>query len=190
MIIGLDIDGVIAPDPWLKYKKGSFKKFRVFGEISRIIYVLFYYLIRSPFPETKKLIRGYKRRGYKIIIISGVWGIGKPMIWLWFKLHRIPFDKLILKWKGSVWEFKAKAVLLNQCEMFVDDRLDVIFYVRKAVWHKGCWNSRITHWWMKPHAPCFYILTFTPFFLVDRVSSVGGAFNLTKYRSELINNFC
>lgn len=109
MRIGLDIDGVIAPNPWSMYPKKN------------ILGIFFFYFSRRPNQFVKDLIRKYKEEGHRIILISGIGLPAWPVIFFWLKYHRVPFDKLFLRWWGRNGKFKAREIKRNECEMYIED---------------------------------------------------------------------
>lgn len=159
MIIGFDIDGVIAPNPWLE---SSSEKVLGIAKVARLIKVSIRYLTRKPVPERVEWLKGYRKYGYRIVIISGIWEIVRPMIWLWLKFYHIPFDKLVLRKKDEVSKFKAKAIEKHKCEMFVEDQKDLMRKIRKLLADKGYGNIKVVSWRMPSNLPEFFILTFTP----------------------------
>ncbi|MCD5396105.1 MAG: hypothetical protein LR000_00245 [Candidatus Pacebacteria bacterium] len=130
MIVGVDIDGVVARDPWSFYRRELFAQYGVLGKVARIICIFIDYILRPPFSETKVLLEKYKKRGGKIIFISGIPKLGKPIIWLWLKVHRIHFDKLVLRGREDVVRFKARAIIENQCTQFIEDQLKLALLIK------------------------------------------------------------
>lgn len=131
-VVGMDIDGVLAKNPWEMQWHWPLSGKPVCHRFFRFWLAGFYYLYRAPNQDAKRWALGQKKEGNKLLIISSVWAICRPVTWFWLKRCGIPFDGLILRWRGTPQEFKARAVS-RRCSSFVDDQMDVILAIAK-IW--------------------------------------------------------
>ena len=129
-VVGSDIDGVIAPNPWItRYWPGSGDP--IVQKPLRAFPASWDYIFRRPYPKAIEWVKERQAAGDKILLISGIYIFAWPFIWLWLKLWKFPHDGLHLRLRGSQPEFKAKAVFKLGCTMFIDDRKDVIAAIAK-----------------------------------------------------------
>lgn len=137
MIVGFDLDGVVATNPWRYISRRS-----VVGKCIAIISVFFYYILRKPNKPIVDLLREYNKRGHRIVFISGIWGVAQPIILLWLKWHHIPFDKIVLRWKKSCKEFKVSQILFHKCEMYVEDDPEIASFIKEKceIIQQGVWQ--------------------------------------------------
>ncbi len=144
MIVGIDIDGVIARNPWKNWRR-LFSKKSIQNRTIRLLLALLYYVFRRPRPEAKQWIKEQQTAGNKVLLISGIYGIAGYFVLGWLKIWQFPFDGLHLRrdWHVSQPEYKAKMVHKTGCELFIDDRTDVIAAITKRYLNNGFSDVRI-----------------------------------------------
>lgn len=122
-MIGCDIDGVIAENPW----------------ISRNFLAIFLkYFCRRPNKDVLLFLREQKEMGNKIVIISGIWNVFKPIIFVWLKLYKVPFDFLCLRKIGDgKSDHKIRAIEHFRCEIFLEDDEEIIEAIQEKFTVQG-----------------------------------------------------
>lgn len=133
-IVGIDIDGVIAKNPWrIWYWPFSAKPIR--NRAIRLFLAIPCYIFRRPIPEAIQWIEGQREEGNQVLVVSGIYSIAGWLIKGWFKLWHIPFDTndIYLRKNPFISQplFKAKTISATGCILFIDDREDVIAAIAK-----------------------------------------------------------
>lgn len=142
MIVGFDLDGIVAPNPWARYNRSSRKG--IIGKCVAIISIFCCYVLRKPHEPIVNLLKEYDERGHRIIFISGIWGVARPIVLMWLKWHHIPFYKIVLRWKGSCKEFKTRYIFSTGCEMYVEDDSEIAGFIKERyagrIIQEGLWQ--------------------------------------------------
>lgn len=134
MIIGFDVDGVIAKAPFglhklLRYRKREWN-FLLATPLGKILYN---YLRRAD-SGMKEIICQLHDGGHRIVIATYALERYRSLVEAWLEKNKIPFNELILAKRGeSASEFKVRAVLQKKCDYFVEDQLALVQAIsRKA----------------------------------------------------------
>lgn|GEM_PF-2673278 len=123
MIIGFDVDGVIATAPL-----GLHNLLRKFQGLWNVILkspmgALVYRHFRFPDKDVKNLICSLHSKGHTIIIITYALGDGQKKAVEWLKKNGVPFDKATAPKRGEKpLEFKCRAVAEENCDFFIEDQ--------------------------------------------------------------------
>jgi len=132
VIIGFDVDGVIARAPM-----GLHNLLRKFQGLWNIILkspigALVYRHFRFPDKDVKDLICGLHSKGHGIVIITYALGDGQKKAIEWLKENGVPFDKAVAPKEGeSPLEFKARAILEYRCDFYMEDQLTLVEEILK-----------------------------------------------------------
>jgi len=143
-VVGIDIDGVIAKNPW-EIWHWPFSKRPIRNRAIRALLASPCYLLRRPIPEAIQWIKEQQAGGNKVLLISGIYGIVGYFVSGWLNLWRVPFDGLYLRknWHISQPEYKAMTVSRTGCTLFIDDRIDIIAAIAKQFLIDGFRKVRI-----------------------------------------------
>jgi|AntAceMinimDraft_16_1070373.scaffolds.fasta_scaffold00273_3 hypothetical protein len=131
-IVGIDVDGVIAENPWkIWYWPFSGKPIR--NRVVRVLLATPCYIFRHPKSKAVEWIREQREAGNKVFVVSGIYGIIGWLVRCWFKLWKIPFDGIYLRKDPRVSQplFKARVISTIGCTLFIDDREDIIKAIAK-----------------------------------------------------------
>ena len=145
-VVGIDIDGVIAKNPW-KIWHWPLSKKPVSNRIIRALLASPCYLFRRPIPEAIQWIKEQQAIGNKVLLISAIYGIVGYLVSIWLNMWQVPFDGLYLRknWHISQREYKARTVSKTGCTLFIDDRTDVIAAIARQFLTDGVYELSILH---------------------------------------------
>ena len=131
-IVGIDIDGVIARNPWEIWHY-PFSRKLIRNRVIRVLLAIPCYIFRHPRSEAVEWIREQREAGNKVFVVSGIYSIIGWLVWCWFKLWQIPFDGIYLRKDPRISQplFKARAISTIGCILFIDDRKDVTTAIAK-----------------------------------------------------------
>lgn len=124
MIIGFDVDGVIAKAPL-----GLHNFLRKFQKIWNIILgsplgALAYRHLRFPDKDVRELICRLYSSGHQIVIVTYALRDGQKKAIEWLKKNGVPFNVSVAPMEDeSPLEFKSRAVIEKNCNFFVEDQL-------------------------------------------------------------------
>ncbi len=121
MKTGFDLDGVVVRDFWgltRNLKIGIFFNYYfLFTRLGR-----FCYQFRQPDKKVRTWIENRRRRGEKVVIISGTNQEHLLVVQKWLDLRKVLCDELWLKeWGEEIAEFKAKALLRTNCCFYLEN---------------------------------------------------------------------
>jgi len=136
-VFGFDIDGVIS-NCYLGFN--FLRRFNLDYLLYEIIkklklFPFCYWTLRGVNEKTKRYIQSVVEEGHKIVVITAVEEIFREEVEKWLKKHDIPFHKLYLRPVGeNIVEFKVKMIKKSRCEIYFDDRKEII----NAIKNCGC----------------------------------------------------
>lgn len=130
MVVGFDLDEVIAPLPFgLKQlslsKRGENFLFNLQKNFA--LQRLYNFLFRRANVEIKYLMEMLKRRHHRIVIISASFEGYKPLINLWLRKNNILVDEVYFRrGRESVVEFKKKILYEKNCFFYLEDNPRIV----------------------------------------------------------------
>lgn len=134
MIVGFDVDGVIARAPLnldrlLRYFARGWN-LMLSTPLGKFLYNNFRYVDKG----TRQILCQLQESGHEIIIATYVFEKHRNLVERWLKNNGIPFNKLTLAEKEeSASEFKVRAVLEESCDYFVDDNISLARAISQKV---------------------------------------------------------
>lgn len=145
MIIGFDVDGVIARAPLgldksLRYcmRGWNFLLSTPFGKF-------LYNHLRRVDDEMREIICRLENNGHKIVIATYIFERYRGLAEGWLRNNGIIFDKLVLaKNNESAAELKVRAILEEKCDYFVEDHLALVQAISQKVS-----GARVIHYVVK-----------------------------------------
>ncbi len=134
MIIGFDVDGVIAKAPLGLHNllRECQKGWNLL--LKTPLGTLVYRKLRFADEEVKELMRQLHSRGHPIVIISYALGDGSKKAKEWLVENEVSFNQIAVPKKGeSPLEFKARAILEYHCDFYVEDQLTLVEGILKKI---------------------------------------------------------
>ncbi len=123
MIVGFDVDGVIAKAPLrldklLRGGEGEWNRL-LSTSLGRFLYANLRFVDKG----TREVLCQLQAYGQLIIIATYAFEKHRGEVEKWLKRKEVPFDKLILaREMESSLEFKVRAILEQKCDYFVEDQ--------------------------------------------------------------------
>ncbi len=143
MIVGFDVDGVIAKAPLrldklLRYYSKWWNKL-LLNPVGKFLYKK----LRRVDKYAKDAICELHDTGHQIVIITYAFAGNKEVIKEWLTKHEVPFDKIIVaKEKESPLEFKIRAVKEEKCDYYIEDQYELVCALTRALP-----GVEIIHYW-------------------------------------------
>ena len=140
MIIGFDVDGIIAKAPLrvdklLRYWGRGWNRL-----LSTSIGKLLYRQLRCVDTSTKKVVCRLRAEGYQIVIATYVLEKHRGEVEGWLTKNQVPFDRLVLaKEMETSLSFKVRVIKEERCEYFVEDQDQLALALRVS-------EGRIIHY--------------------------------------------
>lgn len=134
MIIGFDVDGVIAKTPLgsgrlLRYWVREWN-FLLSTPLGKFLYNNF----RRVDEKNREIICRLQNNSHSIIIATYVFEKYRSLAEGWLKKNGVPFDRLVLaKKEESTFEFKVRAALEEKCDYFVEDHPALVRAISQKV---------------------------------------------------------
>lgn len=144
MVIGFDVDGVIARAPLGLDKSARYGMRGWNFLLSTPLGKFLYNHLRRVDDEMREIICRLENGGHRIVIATYVFEKYRCLAEGWLRHNGIIFDKLVLaKNKESALEFKARAILEEKCDYFIEDH----FALAQAISRKV--PARVIHYVVK-----------------------------------------
>ncbi|MBU4030619.1 hypothetical protein KJ756_00390 [Patescibacteria group bacterium] len=135
-VIGFDLDGVVfrPPVPFYGLIKGIDFNFLVRRLRGKDAFRKFFYDGIKVNRQIKRLLENLEEKGYKIVAISGHSADCEAEVSGCLKRNKIFFNDLYLCPNGrSHKRFKLEKIQETNCLFYVEDRLDIVDFLRKKV---------------------------------------------------------
>lgn len=135
-IIGFDLDGVVLkpPVPFYDWIKNIDFNFFVSRLRKKDFFKKFFYGGIKVNQQIGDLLNGLKKKGYKIIAISGHSADCEVEVLDCLKTNEIFFNDLHLCPNGnSHKEFKLEKIKETKCSFYIEDRWDIVDFLRKKL---------------------------------------------------------
>jgi uncharacterized HAD superfamily protein len=118
VIIGVDIDGVLARDPLrLTWFLNGYWNWLLGRRMGRKIYRK-----RKTNERMRRYVYHQARKGHKIVLISAVWECHEKEVLAWLADRGVAYSKLRLKKRGEkTAEFKATVLIEEGCSLYWED---------------------------------------------------------------------
>jgi len=133
-IIGFDLDGVVfrPPVPFYGLIKGIDFNFLVSKLKGKNAFRKFFYDGMKINSQIKELLKNLKKKGYKIVAISGHSAECEADVVNCLNRNKIFFHSLYLCPNGdSHKKFKLEKIKETNCAFYVEDRWDIVDFLRK-----------------------------------------------------------
>lgn len=134
MIVGFDVDGVIAKAPLGLHRLlgNSPRGWNIL--LKTPLGTLVYRRLRFVNKDIKELICDLHSEGHKIVIVTYALNDGQRKATEWLKKQGVPFDKIIApKEKEDPLGFKIRAISEEGCDFYVEDQLSLVRGILKKV---------------------------------------------------------
>lgn len=135
-IIGFDLDGVVfkPPIPFYGLIKDIDFNFLVSSLRKKDFFKKFFYGGLKVDKRVKELLENLKKKGYKIVAISGHSAECKTELVDCLNKHKIFFHDIYLCPNGdSHKKFKLEKIRETNCVFYVEDRWDIVNFLREKI---------------------------------------------------------
>jgi uncharacterized HAD superfamily protein len=142
-VYGFDIDGVISNIAWFVPSRILQIVFHFIFEV-KFFWKLYNQYFRKVNGKIYRVMAEVKKRGHKIIIVSGNPEWRRPEIEEWLERKNVPYDKLFLAPAGTtnVAGWKRDTLEKENCLYFLDDVVDVVACINRAEKCRAIWYQR------------------------------------------------
>ena len=134
-VIGFDLDGVVfsPPVPFYNLIKRIDFNFLVRRLKGRDAFRKFFYDSIKVNRQIKRLLENLEKKGYKIVAISGRSADCEADVTNCLNKNKIFFHDLYLCPNSNHKKFKLKKIRETNCSFYVEDRWDIVSFLRKRL---------------------------------------------------------
>jgi len=141
---GIDLDGVVAGLPYYNFCKRLKIDFFIVHCLNRLpLMSRFFYRVLRVNQKIVELLRWVAESGCKIVLITGHITKDERLLKAFLRRKRIPIHEIrtlrnIQSSMAEYLKFKLSAIIEARCDLYIDDRLSVVSFLRKELIGSGC----------------------------------------------------